>query len=189
VSHGDCINPHLENTKERTGGLLADTVKDLLQDMPPPSDGPLQVLSRSVRIPYRDFAVAERLFEDPDVRRNVFQVLIKDGWYDYPALKRMARSNNGGEDAEIQVIRLGAAVFAAVPAEYFMEHGLRIKELSPIERTYVVSLANGWLGYIPTPAAFRRKGGHETTAALWSKMCHEAGDMMADAALDLIRQL
>jgi len=40
-----------------------------------------------------------------------------------------------------------------------------------------------------TPTAFRRKGGHETTAALWSKMCPEAGDMMADASLELLGEL
>ena len=189
VYHGDFLNPHQVNTKERIGGLLADTVLELLQEMPPPSDDRIELLSKHLRIPYRDFAEAERQFEDPDVRRNVFQALIKDRWYDYPALKRMAESNGGGEDVEIQAFRLGEAVFAAIPAEYFMEHGLRIKQQSPVERTYVVSLANGWVGYIPTLAAFQRKGGHETTTAFWSKMCREAGDMMADAALDLIRQL
>ena len=189
VSHGDCLNPHLENTKERTGNLLEDTVVALLDDIPKSDDDRVQVVSKRISVPYRDFEEAERLFEDPDVHRNVFQGLIKDGWYDYPALKRMAKENGGGEEVEIQAFRLGGAVFAAIPAEYFMEHGLRIKELSPVERTYVVSLANGWVGYIPTLTAFQRKGSHETTAALWSKMCREAGDMMADTALELIRRL
>ena len=189
VYHGDFLNPHLSNTKERTGGLLADTVEELLADMPAPSDDRAQVTSKRIHIPYRDFEEAERLFEDADVRRNVFQGLISDGWYNYPALKQMSKDNGGGEEVEVQAFRLGEAVFAAIPAEYFMEHGLRIKELSPVERTYVVSLGNGWVGYIPTQAAFQRKGGHETTAALWSKMCHEAGDMMADAALELIEEL
>ena len=189
VYHGDFLNPHLENTKERTGGLLAETVLGLLSEMPAPADASVRVLSTRFRIPYRDFVEAERLFDDPAVRGNVFRALIMDGWYDYPALQRMAQANQGGEEVEIQVFRLGEAVFAAIPAEYFMEHGLRIKELSPVERTYVVSLANGWVGYIPTKNAFQRKGGHETTAALWSKMCQEAGDMMADAALELIRKI
>lgn len=189
VYHGDFLNPHLPNTKERTGGLLADTVEALLDDMPKPSDARVQVTCKRIRIPYRDFGEAERLFDDPNVRRNVFQGLITDGWYNYPALKQMSKDNGGAEEVEIQAFRIGQAVFAAIPAEYFMEHGLRIKELSPIERTYVVSLANGWVGYIPTKAAFQRRGGHETTAALWSKMCHDAGDMMADTALELIREL
>ena len=189
VFHRDFLNTHVPDTAERTGGLLADTVEALLDDMPAPCAPRLGVRSTRLRIPYRDFEEAERLFGDPDVRRNVFQSLISDGWYDYASLKRMAAANGGSEEVEIQAIRIGDAVFAAIPAEYFMEHGLRIKELSPSAHTYVVSLANGWVGYIPTRAAFERKGGHETTAALWSKMCRDAGDRMADAALQLIREL
>jgi len=169
--------------------MLAETVGALLADMPVQDDDRVQVVSTRLRIPYRDSDDAERQFEDPDVHRNVFQGLIRDGWYNYPALKAMSEANGGAEEVEIQAFRLGPAVFAAIPAEYFMEHGLRIKLESPFEHTYVVSLANGWTGYIPTRAAFARKGGHETTAALWSKMCHDAGDMMADAALGLLRQL
>ena len=189
VFHRDFLNPHLHDTAERTGGLLAETVEALLEDMPAPCTPRLGVRSTRLHLPYRDFEEAERLFDDPDVRRNVFQGLISDKWYDYGPLKRMAEANGGGEEVEIQALQIGDAVFAAIPAEYFMEHGLRIKELSPLARTYVVSLANGWVGYIPTSAAFERKGGHETTAALWSKMCRDAGDMMADAALELIREL
>ena len=189
VFHRDFLNPHLHDTAERTGGLLADTVVALLEDMPTACTPHLGVRSARLRIPYRDFDEAERLFEDPDVRRNVFQGLISDGWYDYGPLQRMAEANGGSEELEIQALRIGDAVFAATPAEYFMEHGLRIKELSPAARTYVVSLANGWVGYIPTRAAFERKGGHETTAALWSKMCHDAGDLMADSALELIQEI
>ncbi|MCK5802756.1 MAG: hypothetical protein KAI66_07985 [Lentisphaeria bacterium] len=191
VLHRDYLNPKFEDTKERTGRILADRVEKIVADMPAAGTGEdvLSVASRQIRIPYRNFEEEERRFEDPDVRDNVFQGLIGIGWYDYAALKEMSRQNDGGEDVEIQVFRIGEAVFAAIPAEYFMEHGLRIKRKSAFAHTYVVSLANGWIGYVPTQEAFQRKGGHETTAALWSKMCHEAGDRMADTALELMREL
>jgi hypothetical protein len=188
VFHGDFLNPHLKDTKERTGGILAETVLGVLRDLPESaSHGGVAVQSRRLRLPYRDFVQAERDFADPDVNRHVFQSLIERGWYDYAALQAMARKREGGEDVEIQVFRLGGIAFAAMPAEYFMEFGLHIKQHSPFDHTYVVSLANGWVGYVPTQAAFSRKGGHETTTALWSKMCHDAGDQMADAALDLLQ--
>ena len=75
---------------------------------------------------------------------------------------------------------------ACIPAEYFTEHGLRIKMESPVEKTFVISLANGWVGYVPTVQAFSRPCGHETTNALWSKLVPEAGDLLADTALELV---
>lgn len=188
VFHGDFLNPHLGDTKERTGSILAETVLGILDKLPPGEAGPVVATSHRFRLPYRDFVQAERDFADPAVRRNVFQSLIERGWYNYPALQAMAREC-GGEEVEVQAFQLGDTAFATVPAEYFMEFGLEIKRRSPFARTYVVSLANGWVGYVPTPAALARKGGHETTTALWSKMCPEAGDRLADTALDLLAQL
>ncbi|MBT3289009.1 MAG: hypothetical protein HN380_16795 [Victivallales bacterium] len=189
IFHGNFLDPHLKDTKERTGSMLAETTMRILDGMPKPADASVGVTSCTLRVAYRDFEQAERDFADPDVQGNVFQSLIQRGWYDYAALQAMAREREGGEDVEVQVFRLGKTGFAAMPAEYFMEFGLRIKQESPFDRTYVVSLANGWVGYIPTQEAFARKGGHETTTALWSKMRHDAGDQMASTALDLLQGL
>ena len=95
-----------------------------------------------------------------------------------------AKSNY--EEAVIQVFKIGDAVFGTAPCEYFAENALKIKEKSPLQQTFVVSLANGWLGYIPHPAAFERPGGHESTWAVWSKMEPAAGDIIADKVLKLI---
>jgi len=190
VLHHNYLAPERRASKEQTGGLLASRVERILADMPPEAGGgTINAVSKQIRLPYRDFAEAERRFADPVVQAHVFGGLIKLGWYDYPSLKEMAKRNGGGEDLEIQAFRIGDAVFAAMPAEYFMEFGLRIKEQSEHVKTFVVSLANGWVGYVPTQEAHQRKGGHETTTALWSKMCFDAGDRMADTALELLHTL
>jgi hypothetical protein len=44
------------------------------------------------------------------------------------------------------------------------------------------------VGYVPHKDAFRR-GGYETTFSSGSKLAPEAGDMLADAAVALIRGL
>lgn len=75
--------------------------------------------------------------------------------------------------------------FTAIPSEYFVEFGLRIKERAYPARALVVTCANGMLGYIPTKEAFRR-GGYETTFGPSSCMGPEAGDMLAEAAVELI---
>ena len=77
--------------------------------------------------------------------------------------------------------------FVGIPAEYFVEHGLRIKEECYPKRALVVGHANGMVGYVPTRMAFKR-GGYETTFISSSRLAPEAGDLLADAAIALVRQ-
>ena len=86
-------------------------------------------------------------------------------------------------DAEVQVIGLGDVALVAVPGEYFVEFGLQIKAASEAPITLVVELANGSIGYIPTAEALA-EGGYEGSSA---KYTPDAGQMLADAALGMIR--
>ena len=70
--------------------------------------------------------------------------------------------------APIQVIRLGAAAIVTLPGEVFVETGLNIKAASPAVPTFIVSLANGYIGYICTDKALAQEGGYETWAAVSS---------------------
>ncbi len=65
---------------------------------------------------------------------------------------------------ELQVLRVGDLAVAAIPCEVFTEIGLSIKKASPFKPTCVVSLANGYFGYLPTPAQ-HALGGYETWRA------------------------
>ncbi len=189
VIHRNFADPQQQDTKEHIGTVLADDVKRIASGLSYTGHAPLAHASASVALRYREIAgLAQNL---NNLRAyNVFDGLIERGWYAW-SLARLqemhARSDH--EDAELQVLRVGDVFFGAVPAEYFCQHALRIKEESPAARTFVVSLANGWLGYIPHRAAFDRVGGHESTWCISSKMAPEAGDQMADAVLGLIRRL
>lgn len=70
--------------------------------------------------------------------------------------------------APVQVFHLGDAAVAALPGEVFVEIGLRIKQQSPAHPTFLVSLANAYIGYICTDEALTEQGGYETWAALSS---------------------
>ena len=70
--------------------------------------------------------------------------------------------------APIQVIRLGEAAIVALPGEVFVETGMSIKSESNASPTFLVSLANGYIGYICTDKALTREGGYETWAAMSS---------------------
>jgi hypothetical protein len=67
--------------------------------------------------------------------------------------------------AEIQVLTIGPVAFVAIPGEYFVELGMRIKKESPFPYTFIVELANGVLGYIPTRRGYT-EGGYEPTSTL-----------------------
>lgn len=85
---------------------------------------------------------------------------------------------------EIQGIRINDAVFVAVPAEVFVEIGLRIKEKAPYP-TFLVGIANGYIGYLPTTAA-HEAGGYEVVS---SKCRPEAEGVLIDNVLSLERKL
>lgn len=70
--------------------------------------------------------------------------------------------------APIQVIRLGEAAIVALPGEVFLETGMSIKAASNANPLFLVSLANGYIGYICTDKALTQEGGYETWAAMSS---------------------
>jgi hypothetical protein len=83
---------------------------------------------------------------------------------------------------EVQAIRVGLLGIATNGAEYFCEYGLRIKKASRHPATWVVSLANEWVGYVPTAQAFVG-GGYEPRTARSSKLAPDAGQRLLETAL------
>lgn len=61
----------------------------------------------------------------------------------------------------VQVLRIGNIGLGTSPCETFAEIGLEFKEQSPFEHAFMVSLAHGYIGYLPTPRHFEL-GGYET---------------------------
>jgi hypothetical protein len=91
---------------------------------------------------------------------------------------------------EVQVIQVGPAAYASNAAEYFCQFGLNIKARSRFPYTWVVELANGCIGYVPTPEAMGpHGGGYEPRLAMSSKLVPEAGQMIEDASVELLNAL
>jgi len=63
----------------------------------------------------------------------------------------------------VQVVLVGDIAFVGVPGGLFAELGNEIKRLSPFRYTYVVGLANDYLGYFPDNEALDL-GGYQTWA-------------------------
>ena len=87
--------------------------------------------------------------------------------------------------AKVQALRVGDLGVAAIPCEVFTEIGLAIKKASPLRPTFTVSLANGYNGYLPTPAQ-HALGGYETWRARSSYLEVPASDTITAAVLELL---
>ncbi|QDU31659.1 Neutral/alkaline non-lysosomal ceramidase [Anatilimnocola aggregata] len=61
----------------------------------------------------------------------------------------------------VQLFRIGDVCIGTMPCEVFCEIGLEFKARNPFANSFLVSLAHGYLGYLPTPRQ-HRLGGYET---------------------------
>ena len=65
----------------------------------------------------------------------------------------------------LQVLRIGPVYIGTMPNEPFAEIGLEFRKRSPVQPAFLVELAHGSFGYLPTPRHFEL-GGYETLAGL-----------------------
>jgi hypothetical protein len=88
----------------------------------------------------------------------------------------------------IQALRVGDLAIVGIPCEVFAEIGLTIKQESPLPATFVVSLANGYNGYLPTPAQ-HKLGGYETWRARSSYLEEQASEQIEQTVRKLLQSL
>ena len=103
---------------------------------------------------------------------------------------RLASRFAGGDDAdvEVQVLRLGDARFAALPLEATVDVGRDWKaRVAP--PAALLSIANGWLRYLPHERNFREPGAHRHYEVLMSTFEADAASRLLDEAERLDRSL
>ena len=89
--------------------------------------------------------------------------------------------------APVQIFRIGNICLGTTPTETFAETGLEFKKRSPFPHSFLVELANGYYGYMPTPRHFAL-GGYETWAGT-NYLEEQASVKMMDALLALAKEL
>lgn len=90
-------------------------------------------------------------------------------------------------DTEVHLIRLGNIAIATNPFELFLDYGNQIKARSVAEQTFLVQLANGAEGYLPTEKA--EQGGHYSAFIASGKVGHVGGEQLVRQTLKGIRKL
>jgi hypothetical protein len=87
----------------------------------------------------------------------------------------------------VQTVRIGDLAICTLPFEVFAEIGLELKQKSPAADTFVVELANGGYGYLPTPEQ-HRFGGYETWLGT-NKVQKDASVILVDNLLEMLGEL
>ena len=168
---------------EEAGQILAEDALSAIGAMQFGDDWAVRATRTTVQLPYRDATPEQQAGTVRGAQRFVDPAIYDELM---PALKARI-AERGSQPAEVQALFLGNLAFVGIPAEYFVEHQLRIKQETYPTHALVVGHANGMVGYVPTAAAFKR-GGYETTFAPSSRLAPEAGDLLADAAIRLVRE-
>jgi len=89
---------------------------------------------------------------------------------------------------KLQAIRVGDLGIAAIPCEVFVEIGLEIKKKCPLKQAFTIELANGYNGYLPTPAQ-HKLGGYETWRARSSYLEVEASPKIVAVICELMDEV
>lgn len=87
----------------------------------------------------------------------------------------------------LQVLRLGDATVATMPCEVFCEVGLEYRRRSPVKPGWMVSLAHGYYGYLPTPR-HHALGGYETWMGT-NRLEVKASDIMLEQLLAMTAEM
>jgi len=85
-------------------------------------------------------------------------------------------------DAEVHIIKLGSIAIATNPFELFLDYGNQIKARSHAEQTFIIQLANGIEGYLPTEKA--EKGGHYSAFISSGLVGHIGGEQLVRETLE-----
>ena len=88
----------------------------------------------------------------------------------------------------LQAHRIGDLAISAIPCEVFAEIGLGLKQASPIKPMFTIELANGYHGYLPTPAQ-HKLGGYETWRARSSYLEPNASEKISSTMIELLNAL
>jgi neutral ceramidase len=90
-------------------------------------------------------------------------------------------------DVKIQALRIGDLAICTLPFEVFVEIGLKLKAESPFPDTFVIELANGGYGYLPTKEQ-HQFGGYETWMGT-NKVQLDANEILTKHLLEMLGEL
>ncbi len=101
-------------------------------------------------------------------------------------VQRLAAAQNPTK-LTVQAVRIGDVCIGTSPCETFAETGLEFREKNPFAKSFMVELASGYYGYLPTPRHFEL-GGYETWPGT-NNLEPQASVKITQALLDMAAEL
>lgn len=148
------------------------------------------IRQREVALKYRkpsqaEVAKARKLLDLPRKEREAIN--RRTTQYATATLRHADPEHPKEENVILQAIRIGEQAIVSMPFEVFVEIGLEIKEKSPFTHTFVIELANGGYGYLPTPRQ-HELGGYETWIGT-NKVQKDASVILTKNLLEMLEEL
>ncbi len=174
---------------ERAGRALARVVSKTTRTISPCKTAIIRGAHIKYTIPSRKITDEELTWAEEVLKRAERTTYsLPDGvGDDYKALlyKRL-RENEGSRISVEQIcFAVNEGAFISFPGELFTEIGMHIKAKSPFPQTYIIGLANGCVGYIPTGQAIG-EGGYAVDTR---RVDAEAEDIIVEQSLALLKEV
>jgi neutral ceramidase len=172
---------------QAVAGRVADVCMAARQSAEHRADAKLAMLQRPLTLKIRkpdavELRRAREVFNQaPDLDRlNTEELYAQES----------IRLSEGPDEVTIllQAVRIGDTAIVAVPCEVFAAIGLEIRKRSPFPSIFLISLANGYNGYLPTPEQ-HELGGYETWRSGWSYLEPEASRKITKTLLEMLAEL
>ena len=87
----------------------------------------------------------------------------------------------------LHIIRIGDICLGTMPCEVFCEIGIDFKRRSPFAKSFLIELAHGYVGYLPTPRQ-HQLGGYETWLGT-NRLELTASDKLLDNLIEMAKEL
>ena len=185
--------------RQEIGRRLANTMDDVMDaaKMDVRSEVPMMHIVRTIELPARKITEQEAEHAKAEHARLTAQEPKNDAEASsrHVHLRRnqdvidryAAQQTQPVFPVELHVLRIGDVAFATNPFEMFMDYGLRIEARSAALQTFVVQLACGCTGYLPTTRAIAGQGyGAEAPS---NKVGPEGGQVLVEETVKAINEM
>jgi len=102
--------------------------------------------------------------------------------------KNLASQQGQERETWLQAMLIGDVAIVGVPAEYFTQLGLDIKNRSPFRYTYIAELSNDFIGYLPDLTS-HKMGGYQVWTGYHSYAEPGTGERIVDEVVAMLKEL
>ena len=144
---------YFSHTEASKGFMI--TTRDAIAKEQPIEFGDIKVVSRNLTVtvkkdPMDRVEAAQKVMSAPETERGT--LAAQYGFETWRAANSTVSRYNKGETEEMPLtaISFGEIAFATAPIEMFDTNGKEVRDGSPFKTTFICSLTNGSMGYVPS---------------------------------------